>query len=76
MFAQRLLYYASRSADGILIGRFLGAAAVGIYAVAYNIILIPFSQIAGPIQQVMFPAFARMQDDKGGSPRSGSERCA
>jgi len=63
VFGQRLLYYASRSADGILIGRFLGATAVGIYAVAYNVILIPFSQIAGPIQQVMFPAFARMQED-------------
>ena len=64
VFGQRLLYYASRSADGILIGRFLGPTAVGVYAVAYNIILIPFSQIAGPIQQVMFPAFARMQDDR------------
>lgn len=64
VFAQRLLYYASRSADGILIGRFLGPAAVGAYAVAYNIILIPFSQVAGPIQQVMFPAFARMQEDR------------
>jgi len=64
VFAQRLLYYASRSADGILIGRYLGASALGIYTVASNTILIPFSQIAGPIQQVMFPAFARMQDDK------------
>jgi O-antigen/teichoic acid export membrane protein len=64
VFGQRVLYYASRSADGILIGRYLGPTALGAYSIAYNIILIPFSQIAGPIQQVMFPAFAEMQEER------------
>ena len=64
IFAQRLLYYSGRNVDNLLIGRFLGPAALGAYALAYNVMLMPFHQIAGPIQQVMFPAFARLQDER------------
>jgi O-antigen/teichoic acid export membrane protein len=63
VFGQRLLYYLHRHSDNLLIGRFLGASALGSYTVAYNVMLVPFSRIAGPIQEVLFPAFSRMQDD-------------
>jgi O-antigen/teichoic acid export membrane protein len=63
VFGQRVLYYLHRNVDNLLIGRFLGAAALGVYAFAYNVMLVPFSRIAGPLQQVLFPAFARVQDD-------------
>lgn len=63
VFGHRLLYYAHRNADNLLIGKFVGAAALGAYAIAYNIILVPFSRIAVPIQDVLFPAFARLQTD-------------
>ena len=63
VFGSRLLFYCNRNADNILIGRFLGSAALGAYAVAYNVMLLPFSQLAGPLQEVLFPAFARMQAD-------------
>ncbi len=63
VFGTRLLFYANRSADVLLIGRFLGAAAVGAYTIAYSVILFPFNQVAGPIQEVLYPAFSRMQDD-------------
>jgi O-antigen/teichoic acid export membrane protein len=59
----RLLFFANRNADNLLIGRFVGAAALGVYSVAYTIMLVPFSQLAGPLQQVLFPALSRMQDD-------------
>jgi O-antigen/teichoic acid export membrane protein len=65
VFSSRLLFYVSRNADSLLIGRFLGAAALGAYTIAYNIMLVPFAKIAGPIQEVLFPAFARIQDDRG-----------
>ena len=65
VFGTRLLFYANRSADVLLIGRFLGAAAVGAYSIAYSVILFPFNQIAGPIQEVLYPAFSKMQDDPG-----------
>ena len=46
--------------DNLLIGRFLGPAALGAYAVAYNVMLTPMSQISLPLQEVLFPAFSRI----------------
>ncbi len=63
VFGQRLLYYAQGNADKLLIGRFLGAAPLGIFTLASSVILVPFSRIAVPIAEVLFPAFSRMQDD-------------
>jgi O-antigen/teichoic acid export membrane protein len=65
VFGTRLLFYFNRNVDNVLIGRFIGSAALGAYAMAYNVMLMPFSNIASPIQDVLFPAFARMQDEPG-----------
>jgi O-antigen/teichoic acid export membrane protein len=64
IFGHRLLYYLHRNSDNLLIGRFVGAAPLGAYAIAYNVILVPFSRIAAPIQDVLFPAFSRIQGDR------------
>jgi O-antigen/teichoic acid export membrane protein len=64
VFGTRVLFYLNRNADNMLIGRFLGSTALGLYAVAYNIMLAPLSRIAGPIVEVLFPAFSRIQADK------------
>ena len=64
VFAENLLYQAGRSLSSLLIGRFLGASAVGVYVLATNVILVPFSRIAAPLQQVFFPAFSQMKDDR------------
>ena len=63
VFGTRTLFFINRNVDNLLIGRFIGAAALGAYSVSYNVMLVPFDQIAGPIQDVLFPAFSRMQDD-------------
>jgi O-antigen/teichoic acid export membrane protein len=63
-FGQNLLYYAGRNTDNLLIGRYLGPSALGVYALAYNVMLAPFHHIGGLVQQVLFPAFSRMQDDR------------
>jgi O-antigen/teichoic acid export membrane protein len=63
VFGTRVLFYLNRNADNMLIGRFLGPAALGAYAVAYNVMLAPMSRIARPVVEVLFPAFSRMQDD-------------
>lgn len=62
VFGTRVLFYASRNADNLLVGRFLGASALGAYALAYNLMLMPIERVAGPIQEVLFPAFSRLQD--------------
>ena len=43
---------------------YLGAASLGAYSISYTIMLVPFSQIASPVQEVLFPAMSQMQDDK------------
>jgi O-antigen/teichoic acid export membrane protein len=64
VFGENLLYQAGRNISSLLIGRFLGPASVGTYMLATNVILVPFSRIAGPLQQVFFPAFSRMNEDR------------
>jgi O-antigen/teichoic acid export membrane protein len=64
VFGENLLYQAGRNLGSLLIGRFLGPAALGTYALATNVILVPFSRIAGPLQQVFFPAFSIMSNDR------------
>ena len=56
--------YWTANADNLLIGRFIGVGSLGIYARAYNTMLLPLSQISGVTSAVMFPALAGIQDDK------------
>lgn len=57
--------YLARNADYLLIGRFLGAAPLGYYTLAYRIMLYPIQNIAAVIGRVVFPVFAQVQDDHG-----------
>lgn len=65
LFGARLVNYFSRNADSLLIGRVLGSAALGVYAVAYNVVLTPVSRLVTPLQDVLFPAYSRLQDQRG-----------
>jgi O-antigen/teichoic acid export membrane protein len=64
VFGTRVLFYLNRKLDHMLIGRFLGVSALGAYAVAYNVMLMPLSRIAQPVVEVLFPAMSRIQDDR------------
>ena len=55
--------YIVRNLDNVLIGKFVGAAALGIYSRAYQLLLLPLSQINGPISNVAVPALSRLQND-------------
>jgi O-antigen/teichoic acid export membrane protein len=59
----RVLNDITATFDNVLVGRFLGATPLGLYAITYKTILIPLGRIALPIQEVLFPAMARMQDE-------------
>lgn len=58
-----LVNYFSRNMDNILIGRFYGAEELGLYSKAYSIMMIPISQIRGPLLSVAIPVLSRMQND-------------
>ena len=69
VLGSRFLDYAQGNADNILVGRYMGAASLGLYSVAYNVILLPIQRLFVPIQDTLFPALSRIQDDR---PRMGS----
>lgn len=57
------LNYFSRNADYLLIGKFLGATALGHYTLAYTMMLFPLSNISSVLSKVMFPALSQIQYD-------------
>lgn len=58
-----LLNYFSRNADYLLIGKFLGATALGYYTLAYMMILFPLSNVSSVLSKVMFPVLSQIQND-------------
>lgn len=52
--------YFARNLDNILIGRFWGSAQLGLYARAYQLLLLPLDQITAPITSVAVPALSRL----------------
>jgi O-antigen/teichoic acid export membrane protein len=57
-----VLGWATVSLDNFLIGRYLGAAPLGAYSIAYSVMTTPLKRIASPLSTVFFPAFSAMQD--------------
>ncbi len=53
--------YFARNADHILVGRFLGTDALGLYARAYGLFMMPIGQIRGPLNQVALPALSALR---------------
>jgi PST family polysaccharide transporter len=56
--------YWTRNGDNFLVGKFLGADALGLYVRAYSLMLLPISQITAVLSKVMFPALSKIQHDK------------
>ena len=58
-----IVNYFARNFDNILLGRFYGANVLGLYSRAYNIMMLPISQIRGPLNAVAIPALSHIQND-------------
>jgi O-antigen/teichoic acid export membrane protein len=50
--------------EHLVIGRFLGIEALGIYVLGRNIINLFYLLLRGPITTLLYPAFCRLQDDR------------
>src|SRR5688572_7725998 len=57
-----LMNYFTRNLDNALIGKFWGAQQLGMYAKAYQILLLPIEQIGSPVASVAVPALSRLVD--------------
>jgi PST family polysaccharide transporter len=58
-----LVNYFSRNADNTIVGRYLGAYQLGFYQLAYNVMLYGVQNISQVMGRVLFPVFAKVQDD-------------
>jgi O-antigen/teichoic acid export membrane protein len=54
--------YFARNLDNLLIGKFWGSQQLGLYAKAYQLLLLPIEQINSPIAAVALPALSRLTD--------------
>jgi PST family polysaccharide transporter len=58
-----VIVYLAYNAEKVLLGRFMGAEALGIYGRAYQLINLPTENLNSTIGLVAFPALSRVQDD-------------
>jgi O-antigen/teichoic acid export membrane protein len=58
-----IINYFASNADGMLIGRFLGAFDLGLYNIAYRIVLQPMQNLTYVAHRALFPIFSARQTD-------------
>ncbi len=59
-----IINYFARNADNILIGKLVGAEALGFYSRAYQLLMLPITMMSGPISNVAVPALSRLNEDR------------
>jgi O-antigen/teichoic acid export membrane protein len=63
IFAATILTWGNQNLATALVGRVLGAAALGAYSLAYNAMLLPMTLLGRPMFQALSPAYSRIQHD-------------
>jgi len=65
MFAtgSRILFNLYNNADFFVVGRFFGDSVLGVYHAAWRVVAEPVRGLAMAVNQVAYPAFARLQGD-------------
>lgn len=64
VLVSRFLGYLIRNMDNVLIGRYLGATALGFYAFGFAIFAAPLNDFTATVHRVMFSALSRLQGDE------------
>jgi PST family polysaccharide transporter len=59
----QLLTYVSKNVNSVIIGSTLGAAPLGLYNRAFQLLTLPLNQINAPATRVALPVLSRIQDD-------------
>jgi len=58
-----LFRFLIRNTDNLLVARYLGAAALGFYGLAYTVFTAPLTELGLIVNRVMFSALSRVNDD-------------
>jgi O-antigen/teichoic acid export membrane protein len=54
----------SQQGDNLVVGRWLGAAALGVYGRAYSLMVMPATVFGKIVNRVLFPVMAQVQDER------------
>lgn len=60
----QIISYLTRNIDSLLIGKVWGSTALGYYDRAYNLVVLPLTQINTPMSRVAVPVLARIADEE------------
>ncbi|KQT34469.1 lipopolysaccharide biosynthesis protein [Methylophilus sp. Leaf414] len=63
MAGYQLVSFAFRNADAVIIGKLLSSSALGVYSMAYKIMLFPIQNISWITTRAIFPLLSRCQHD-------------
>jgi O-antigen/teichoic acid export membrane protein len=63
VMGSELVRFISNNSDKFMVGRFLGATALGYYSLSYKVLLLP-QQTMQQAGRVILPTFSRLQDDR------------
>ena len=64
VLGMNIIGFFTRSIDKLVIGKVLGAAALGIYSMGFQFALLPNTLVSGPLQFVIYARLAKVKDDK------------
>jgi PST family polysaccharide transporter len=64
MTLARIANYLAVQGDNLVVGRMMGAGALGIYGRAYQFMAMPAGLFGNSLDRVLFPAMAKIQDNK------------
>ncbi|WP_240739801.1 lipopolysaccharide biosynthesis protein [Leucobacter triazinivorans] len=64
LVATNLITYAASQVDTVLVAARFGAAPLGLYNRAYQLVMTPLNQIRSPLTNVALPVFSRAQEDR------------
>lgn len=70
LWAFAVLSAVGGSLDRMILGRWLGAANLGVYSMAFNLSNLPATQLSRLVNRITFPSFARVQHDHAGLRRA------
>ena len=59
----QVLSYVAKNVDSVIIGSTLGAASLGLYNRAFQLLTLPLNQLQAPSTRVALPTLSRLQDD-------------
>lgn len=63
--AWSITMFVSRQADTLIVGKFLGAATLGLYNIAVRVMQLPVTILGGSLHSAIYPRLVQIRDDNG-----------